>query len=213
MTPKRLLALPLLLAMTSCATTPPPAAPRSLASPPSPALPKWSELVRPPLPGLPQPPDVCPAWPVPTGSNPTAPLSFTFANHLSKEFIVRRVILAYDGADVCQRTSPAGIPLDAGLVAVSGPATAGEHRVEVFVNLDGNAAFSLRGYRFELISLHKLTVTPGKRLELSIVAYPKDPPTPLEERPALQYIDSGAGETDAGSPTNSSRRSSPGERP
>lgn len=145
--------------------------------------------LRPPRLGSPQPPDVCPAWPVLARSAATAPLSVVFANELSDELILRRVVLAYDGVNICQRTSPAGVRLDAGSVSSAGPATAGRHRLEVFVDLEGDPALGLRGYRFEMRSAHAFSMAPGAPFQVSIVIYPKDPSKPLEERPAVRYHD------------------------
>jgi len=177
------LSLATLLTLTGCGTPP------ALSALPPVAWPAFAGTP-PPRPGLPQPPDVCPgAW-LPTGAAPTAPLSLSFANQLNPEFVLRRVTVFYDGVLLCKRTAAAGLPLEARLVALSGPGSAGVHVVHVFVDLDGNADLSLRGYRFEIRSSHELILVPGKPLAVSVVAFLKDLSRPLEERPAVKYVES-----------------------
>jgi len=166
------LSLATLLTLTGCGTPP------ALSALPPVAWPAFAGT--PPCPG---------AW-LPTGAAPTAPLSLSFANQLNPEFVLRRVTVFYDGVLLCKRTAAAGLPLEARLVALSGPGSAGVHVVHVFVDLDGNADLSLRGYRFEIRSSHELILVPGKPLAVSVVAFLKDLSRPLEERPAVKYVES-----------------------
>jgi hypothetical protein len=55
----------------------------------------------------------------------------------------------------------------------------------------GYGVFSyLRGYRFEVRSSHSFTVTEGKAVTLRAIAYEKGGvTTPLEQRPAVRYIE------------------------
>jgi hypothetical protein len=48
----------------------------------------------------------------------------------------------------------------------------------------------LRGYKFEVKGSHSFTVTEGKTIELEAVAWEKGGvTTPLEQRPALRYVE------------------------
>ena len=69
----------------------------------------------------------------------------------------------------------------------------GDHTVQVLVNLQGHGygVFSyLRGYKFGVRSSHSFTAVEGKTTRLRILAYEKGGvTTPLEERPAIRYLE------------------------
>jgi len=53
----------------------------------------------------------------------------------------------------------------------------------------GFGVFSyLEGYTFQLRETHSFTITEGKSIRLSVVAFEKgDATTPIEQRPAIRY--------------------------
>jgi len=65
--------------------------------------------------------------------------------------------------------------------------------MQVLINLQGNGygVFSyLRGYRFEVRSSHSFSAVEGKTMQVDAIAYEKGSvTTPLEERPAIRYIE------------------------
>jgi hypothetical protein len=87
------------------------------------------------------------------------------------------------GALASQRTIP----------IFSGSVPPGDHTLQVLIQLRGHGygVFSyLRGYRFEVKSSHSFTVTEGKTIQLEAIAYEKGGvTTPLEQRPAIRYIE------------------------
>jgi hypothetical protein len=74
----------------------------------------------------------------------------------------------------------------------------------------------LRGYKFEVKSSHAFTVTEGKAIELEVIAWEKGGvTTPLEQRPAVRYVEkikSGLGEAEpvTGSPVAPAAKPSSG---
>jgi hypothetical protein len=79
--------------------------------------------------------------------------------------------------------------------------------LQVLVNLRGHGygVFSyLRGYKFEVKSSHAFTITEGKTIQLEAVAWEKGGvTTPLEQRPALRYVEKvKSGATQGASPTS-----------
>ena len=75
----------------------------------------------------------------------------------------------------------------------SGSVPPGDHTLQVLLQLRGHGygVFSyLRGYRFEVKSSHSFTVTEGKTMELEAVAWEKGGvTTPVEQRPAIRYVE------------------------
>jgi hypothetical protein len=117
-----------------------------------------------------------------------------FENKLSSQFQLTRALIVLDGQVQYNKTDQSGVLGDQKVIPVfAGSIPPGDHTVQVLVNLQGNGygVFSyLRGYKFEVRSSHSFTAVEGKTTKLRIIAYEKgDVTTPLEEQPAVRYVE------------------------
>ena len=117
-----------------------------------------------------------------------------FKNELSSAFRVTRVLVVLDGAVQYNKTDQSGtLAEQVEIPIINGSVPPGDHTVQVLVNLQGNGygVFSyLRGYRFEVRSSHSFTAVEGKTINLDTTVYEKGGvTTPLEERPAIRYVE------------------------
>ena len=120
--------------------------------------------------------------------------SIKFKNELSSAFRVTRVLVVLDGAVQYNKTDQSGtLAEQAEIPIINGSVPPGDHTVQVLVSLQGNGygVFSyLRGYRFEVRSSHSFTAVEGKTINLDAISYEKGGvTTPLEERPAIRYVE------------------------
>ena len=120
--------------------------------------------------------------------------SIKFNNELSSAFRVTRVLVVLDGAVQYNKTDQSGTLAEQAEIPIfNGSVPPGDHTLQVLVNLQGNGygVFSyLRGYRFEVRSSHSFTAVEGKTINLQTIAYEKGGvTTPLEERPAIRYVE------------------------
>jgi hypothetical protein len=130
-----------------------------------------------------------------------------FQNDMSTAFRLTRALFVLDGAvqynkadDTGALASQTEIPIFTGSIAP------GDHTLQVLIQLRGHGygVFSyLRGYKFEVKSSHAFTVTEGKSIDLQAIAWEKGGvTTPLEQRPAVRYVEkvrTGLGEAEPGS--------------
>lgn len=117
-----------------------------------------------------------------------------FENKLSNQFRVNRALVVLDGAVQYNKTDRSGVLAEQKVIPIfNGSIPPGDHTVQVLINLRGHGygVFSyLRGYRFEVRSSHSFTAVEGKTTRLRILAYEKGGvTTPLEERPAIRYLE------------------------
>jgi hypothetical protein len=117
-----------------------------------------------------------------------------FENKLSSQFEVTRALIVLDGAIQYNKTDRSGVLAEQKVIPIfNGSIPPGDHTVQVLIKLQGNGygVFSyLRGYRFEVRSSHSFTAVEGKTTRLRILAYEKGGvTTPLEERPAIRYLE------------------------
>lgn len=120
--------------------------------------------------------------------------SIQFENKLSNLFQVTKALVVLDGAVQYNKSDLSGGLGDQKTIPIfSGSIPPGDHLVQVLVNLRGNGygVFSyLRGYKFEVRSSHSFTAVEGKATRLRVIAYEKGgATTPLEERPAVRYLE------------------------
>ncbi len=126
-----------------------------------------------------------------------------FTNELSSAFKVTKVLFVLDGAVQYNKADQSGALAEQAEIPIfNGSIPPGDHTLQALITLQGNGygVFSyLRGYHFELRSNHSFTATEGKTINLQAVAYEKGGvTTPLEERPAIRYVEKvAAGLTDA----------------
>ena len=118
----------------------------------------------------------------------------TFKNELSSAFRLTRVLVVLDGAVQYNKQDDSGTLSEQQTIPIfSGSIPPGDHTVQVLVELRGHGygVFSyLRGYRFEIKDSHSFTVTDGKTMNLEVVAFEKGGvTTPIEQRPAVRYLE------------------------
>lgn len=129
-----------------------------------------------------------------SGVTAAARAEIVFQNDMSSAFRLRRIVALYDGAPLATKTDERDqigdqkeIPLYAELVQP------GDHTLQVLLEYQGNGygIFSyLKGYKFEVRSSRSFTAIEGKTLQLRVVGYEQGgPTTPLEERPAVRYVE------------------------
>lgn len=117
-----------------------------------------------------------------------------FKNDLSDAFRVTRALFVLDGAVQYNKTDQSGALGDQDEIPIfNGSIPPGDHTLQVLVSLQGNGygVFSyLRGYKFEVRSSHSFSAVEGKTITLDATAYEKGSvTTPLEERPAIRYVE------------------------
>jgi hypothetical protein len=129
-----------------------------------------------------------------------------FQNDMSSAFRLTRALFVLDGAVQYNKADDTGaLASQTEIPIFSGSIAPGDHTLQVLVQLRGHGygVFSyLRGYKFEVKSSHAFTVTEGKSIDLQAIAWEKGGvTTPLEQRPAVRYVEklrSGIGEGDTG---------------
>lgn len=117
-----------------------------------------------------------------------------FINEMSGAFRLTRAVFVLDGAVQYNKADETGLLSEQSTLPIyTGSIPPGDHTLQVLLQLQGNGygVFSyLRGYRFEVRSSHSFTATEGKTTQLSAIAYEKGGvTTPLEERPAIRYME------------------------
>ncbi|GAC1520806.1 MAG: hypothetical protein NVS3B10_21960 [Polyangiales bacterium] len=129
-----------------------------------------------------------------SGITAAARAEVVFENDMSSAFRLKRIVALYDGAPLATKTDEGEqvgdqkeIPLYAELVQP------GDHTLQVLLEYQGNGygIFSyLKGYKFEVRSSRSFTAIEGKTVQLRVVGYEQGgPTTPLEERPAVRYVE------------------------
>ncbi len=117
-----------------------------------------------------------------------------FRNDLTSVFRLTRALFVLDGAVQFNKEDTSGkLAGDQAIPVFSGSVPPGDHTMQVMLKLRGHGygVFSyLRGYKFEVKSAHSFTVTEGKTIELRVVLWEKGGvTTPLEQRPAIRYVE------------------------
>ncbi|MEZ4224103.1 MAG: hypothetical protein R3B13_24355 [Polyangiaceae bacterium] len=117
-----------------------------------------------------------------------------FTNDMSNIFKLTRALFVLDGAVQYNKQDDTGTLAEQKKIPIfSGSVPPGDHTLQVLLQLRGHGygVFSyLRGYRFEVKSSHSFTVTEGKTMELEAVAWEKGGvTTPVEQRPAIRYVE------------------------
>ena len=117
-----------------------------------------------------------------------------FENTMSGAFQLTRAVFVLDGAVQYNKSDDTGKLTEQRRIPIyRGSIPPGDHTLQVLLELRGHGygVFSyLRGYRFEVRSSHSFTVTEGKAISLKAIAYEKGGvTTPLEQRPAVRYVE------------------------
>ncbi len=118
----------------------------------------------------------------------------SFVNEMSGAFRLTRAVFILDNAVQYNKSDDTGSLSDQHTLPIySGAIPPGDHTLQVLIELRGNGygVFSyLRGYKFEVRSSHSFTVVEGKVATIQATAYEKGGvTTPLEERPAIRYLE------------------------
>ncbi|MEB2311561.1 MAG: hypothetical protein OZ921_03655 [Sorangiineae bacterium] len=136
-----------------------------------------------------------------------------FTNDMSSAFRLTRALFVLDGAVQYNKQDDSGALASQREIPIfSGSIPPGDHTLQVLVQLTGHGygVFSyLRGYHFEVKSSHSFTVTEGKTIRLDAIAWEKGGvTTPLEQRPAVRYVEKlssgGSAPSSAATPASSS---------
>jgi hypothetical protein len=119
-------------------------------------------------------------------------------NKMGNSYKLVKVVYALDGAPIFNKADEEGSLGDAEEFDIyNGSIVPGEHTLSVKLEYRGHGygIFSyLKGYRFKVNSSHTFTAPEAKSLTLRVVGYEKGgPATPLEERPAVRYVERVAG--------------------
>jgi len=115
-------------------------------------------------------------------------------NKMSSSYKLVKVVYALDGAQIFNRADEEGELGDRERFEVyNGSIVPGEHTLTVNLEYRGHGygIFSyLKGYRFRVRSNYQFTAPEGRGVTLRVVGYEKGGPTaPLEERPAVRYVE------------------------
>jgi len=129
-----------------------------------------------------------------SGITAAARAELTFENDMSSAFRLKRIVALYDGAPLASKTDEHDQVGDQKEVALfSDLVQPGDHTVQVLLEYQGNGygIFSyLKGYKFEVRSSRSFTAIEGKTIQLRVVGFEQGgPTTPLEERPAVRYVE------------------------
>lgn len=119
-------------------------------------------------------------------------------NKMGNSYKLVKVVYALDGAPIFNKADEEGGLGDTEEFDIyNGSIVPGEHTLSVKLEYRGHGygIFSyLKGYRFKVNSSHTFTAPEAKSLTLRVVGYEKGgPATPLEERPAVRYVERVAG--------------------
>jgi hypothetical protein len=120
--------------------------------------------------------------------------SIRFQNDMSGAFRLTRALFVLDGAVQYNKQDDTGaLAAQKEIPIFKGSITPGDHTLQVLLRLRGHGygVFSyLRGYQFEVKQTHSFSVTEGKEVELDVIAWEKGGvTTPLEQRPAVRYLE------------------------
>lgn len=115
-------------------------------------------------------------------------------NRMSQSYKLVRVVYALDGAPIFTKADEEGsLGEQTEFEVYNGSIVPGEHTLTVNLEYRGHGygVFAyLKGYRFKVRSTYTFAVPEGRVSTLQVVGYEKGgPTTPLEERPAVRYIE------------------------
>lgn len=129
----------------------------------------------------------------PAGAGAQAQIFFN--NQMGSSFRLTKAVFVLDGAPIYNKTSEKGIKAKKKkkIKVYSGALVPGEHTLSVHLEFSGfgYGFFAyLKGYKFKVRSSHAFSVDAGKSKTLIVVSFEKGGiTTPLDERPALKYIE------------------------
>ena len=123
-----------------------------------------------------------------------AKAEIVFRNEMGGSFRLTKATFLLDGGPIFNKSDEGGNLAEREVIDLfDGPVMPGDHTLSVVLHFRGHGygIFSyLKGYRFKTRSSRTFTVGEGKAVRLEVIAFEKGgPTTPLEERPAVRYIE------------------------
>jgi hypothetical protein len=117
-----------------------------------------------------------------------------FQNEMSSAFMLVRALFVLDGAVQYNKSDDSGALAEQTQIPIfTGAIPPGDHTLQVLLQYQGNGygVFSyLKGYHFDVRSSHSFTAVEGKTIGVQVIAYEKGGVTvPLEQRPAVRYVE------------------------
>lgn len=119
----------------------------------------------------------------------------SFHNEMGGSFWLTKATFLLDGGPILNKTDEDGNLAERDVIEIfDGPVMPGDHTLSVVLQYRGHGfgIFSyLKGYSFKIRSSRTFTVGEGKTIKVGVVGYEKGSvTTPLEERPAVRYMES-----------------------
>jgi hypothetical protein len=129
-----------------------------------------------------------------SGTIAGAQATLVHENRMSSSYKLVKAVYALDGAPIFNKADENGELGDRETFDIyNGAIVPGEHTLTVNLEYRGHGygIFSyLQGYRFKVRSNYNFTAPEGRGVTIRVVGYEKGGPTaPLEERPAVRYIE------------------------
>jgi hypothetical protein len=123
-----------------------------------------------------------------------AKASIVFRNEMGGSFRLTKATILLDGGPIFNKSDEGGNLSEREVIDLfDGPVMPGDHTISVVLHYRGHGygIFSyLKGYSFKVRSSRTFTVGEGKAVKLEVVGFEQGGvTTPLEERPAVRYIE------------------------
>lgn len=123
-----------------------------------------------------------------------AKASIVFRNEMGGSFRLTKATVLLDGGPIFNKSDEGGNLAERDVIDLfDGPVMPGDHTISVVLHYRGHGygIFSyLKGYSFKVRSSRTFTVGEGKAVKLEVVGFEQGGvTTPLEERPAVRYIE------------------------
>lgn len=117
-----------------------------------------------------------------------------FRNEMGGSYRLNKAVFLLDGGPIFSKSDQGGSLAEREVIDLfDGPVMPGDHTLSVVLHFRGHGygIFSyLKGYSFKVRSSRTFTVGEGKAVKLEIVGFEKGGvTTPLEDRPAVRYIE------------------------
>ncbi len=131
-----------------------------------------------------------------------------FRNEMGGSYRLNKAVFLLDGGPIFSKSDQGGSLAEREVIDLfDGPVMPGDHTLSVVLHFRGHGygIFSyLKGYSFKVRSSRTFTVGEGKAIKLEIVGFEKGGvTTPLEDRPAVRYIE-GLSDYEGGASANDS---------
>jgi len=124
-----------------------------------------------------------------------AKAAVVFRNEMGGSFRLTKATFLLDGGPIFNKSDESGSLSEREAIELfDGPVMPGDHTLSVVLHYRGHGygIFSyLKGYSFKVRSSRTFTIGEGKAVHLEVIGFEKgNVTTPLEERPAVRYVES-----------------------